>query len=566
MRQMQRLFAIACLVIAGIGVIGCKRMDEPRVITFTASVSLNEGLPDSKALTSKGVKTFAVGERIAIVYTNKSNQTVKAVSAPFTSGSIREGGKRADITVTLSNPKAGGAVTYIYPAAMSKADGSVNYDALATQDGTLATLAASLDLATYSGTLTGDAKLPAFVTLSNQLAIGEFTIKNADGTHEFTADVTRLIVSDGSNTYTVTPASSFGAGPVYVAMRPVGSGKTINFTATVGGYDLVKSVSGQTLVAGGMYPVGLRFGSVIDLSKVTTRDSNDKLYYAAKSGDIITGKFTGGRGYVTVDDGAAITLRGVDYTTPVYGNHAAIHCLGNAGITLEAGSSNKVYACGLSPWPSVYVPADKTVTISGTGELLADASESSGAGIGGGNLIACGNIVISGGVITALSGSYSAGIGSGSSAACGNITISGGVIKEAKRGSSSLNRGAGIGSAWNGSCGNILISGGQIGGTIGSKVYDGAKGGENAAGIGCGYSGSCGAITIGEGIVYIRAAKGTGSNYHIGGPQLQRGTVTVDGEILNDTQLRSGKANFTHIETDFNDSYWNFYAKSGHSL
>ena len=44
---------------------------------------------------------------------------------------------------------------------MANADGTVNYDALSTQDGTEETLYSTLDLATYTGAWTSGTSLPA---------------------------------------------------------------------------------------------------------------------------------------------------------------------------------------------------------------------------------------------------------------------------------------------------------------------------------------------------------------------------------------------------------------------
>ena len=92
----------------------------------------------------------------------------------------------------------------------------------------------------------------------------------------------------------------------------------------------------------------------------------------------------------------------------------------------------------------------------------------------------CGDIVITGGNITATGGYYCAGIGggyynsggSGSHAMCGNITISGGTIV--------------------------------------------ATGGESAAGIGGGYNSPCGVITITTGVTSVTATRGGTSSDVIG--------------------------------------------------
>ena len=116
------------------------------VETLTASLSWNS----TRALTPEGVKTFSEGDKIAVVYTNTSGTKVKAESVALTTDDITDG-TSANFTVTLTNADKTKNVTYIYPAAMAKSDGTVNYDALASQDGTLESLAQNLDYCEFSG-------------------------------------------------------------------------------------------------------------------------------------------------------------------------------------------------------------------------------------------------------------------------------------------------------------------------------------------------------------------------------------------------------------------------------
>ena len=259
-----RQHSIIALVILGVMALGCTKEIPDQVgndgtvipgstgdpVTLTTTVSLG-GTPASKALTAAGVKTFAPGDRVAIVYTNTADATVKAVCEPLTAYDIRDEGKTADLTVTLTEPKPSGAVRYIYPAAMATADGSVNYAALSAQDGTLASLSAALDLALFEGSLTASATLPDKVSLDNPLTIGEFTV--SDGTSDITSSIVSFSVSAGADTYTVSRAAA--AGPIYVAMKPVSG--DLSFTAFDGGLVYEKAVTGKTMAAGSMYPVSI---------------------------------------------------------------------------------------------------------------------------------------------------------------------------------------------------------------------------------------------------------------------------------------------------------------------
>ena len=555
MKQILNRLDLAALAVVGAMTLGCTSLDIPgqtgndeqpvkKEVTLTTTITLG-GSPQSKALSATGAKTFEVDDQIAVVYKNKNGETVKAVSAKLVDNDIHAEGKKANITVTLENPAQNGALRYIYPAAMAKATiatsatiddaGTIDFTNLNEQDGTLETLGSSYDLAVYDGNLTGEATLPASVTLANQLAIGEFTIKNADGSLNITSGIASLTVTDGTNTYEVTPAdpaTGFGDGPIYVAMKPVTNDKTLTFT--IDNNATPKEVTGKALDAGKMYPVGLKFGSSVALSGVVTTDVNGALYYAAQNGDILSGYFSD-VAYVTVADGATVTLNEVKINNPYYCDHAVLHCLGDATIVLADDSYNALYVTG-SYNPAVFVPQGKTLTISGTGELYADCSAGSGAGIGGGydfdtrTSINCGTIVIAGGVIEARGGQQAAGIGTGGCSTCDGIIICGGVITSARGGQQA----AGIGTGYRGTCGDIEISGGQIGGQY-NGWQDGAVGGESAAGIGCGNPGTCGDITIGAGITYVLAQKGKNANNCIGrGKSGSCGTVTIDASLTVD--------------------------------
>lgn len=236
--------------------------DEPQqlekiddVVTQTTTVCL-DGTATTRALTAGGVKTFGVGEQIAVVYENTSDATVRTVSVPLTAADIASGSKSATFTVTLTNPKPNGSVKYIYPAAMAKPDGSENYGALVAQDGTLAYLSSFLDFAKYEGTLTADAKLPtSTVTLTNQLAILALTVKNSDGSSDLTSTITDLTINDGTNNYVVNRTAA--AGPIYVAVKPT-TAANIDVTAFDGTYVYTKSLSSKSYAANNIYNLGWR--------------------------------------------------------------------------------------------------------------------------------------------------------------------------------------------------------------------------------------------------------------------------------------------------------------------
>ena len=173
------------------------------------------------------------------------------------------------------------------------------------------------------------------------------------------------------------------------------------------------------------------------------------------------------------------------------------------------------YVLTSMPYILLNQPTTWEVTITGgtegNGNLFA-ISNGSGAGIGGGYEIPCGNIDIQGGYIAATGGIYCAGIGGGLDAICGNITISGGTVR-AMGGPEA----AGIGGGSNGSCGAITITNGV------TRVYA-TKGGEDAPySIGAGNRGSCVTVSIG-GTVYWEnnAAVDNGARYLASSPLIYR--------------------------------------------
>lgn len=285
MKQAKIFLSMVALAMMGAMMSGCANDDiiaqtpqptgtvEGQTVTMRTIVSL-EGKAATRALTEAGVKTFAVGDQIAVVYKNTSGETVKAVSEALTAADIdASDAHKATFSVSLTSPKASETVRYIYPAAMAAAtvatttatndDVTIDYTKLTNQDGTLPTLASSLDLGVFDGTLTADAHLPASATLTNPLTIGKFTIKANNGTNDLTSTITSLTIGDGTNTYTVSRLAA--AGPIYVAMKPVTSG-IILFTGTDGATNYAKTVPGKNLAENSIYDIDINIINGTDLS------------------------------------------------------------------------------------------------------------------------------------------------------------------------------------------------------------------------------------------------------------------------------------------------------------
>ena len=267
------------------------------VVTMKTTITLDERA-STRALTEAGVKTFAAGDQIAVVYEQESG-TAKAVSVALTDADITNSGKDATFTVTLSSPKAGGKVRYIYPATMvaddvstttPDKDATINYAALATQDGTFATIASNLDLATFDGSMTAQGNLPSTATLENQLTIGKFTIKNTSDA-DITNTVTKLTIGDGSNTYTVNTST---LSTIYVAMKPITSSQTVTVNATAGTNNYYKSVTGKDLAASNIYDITVKVIRKITYLKYTSATDSSYVDVLTTNATIWTGEVTPG--------------------------------------------------------------------------------------------------------------------------------------------------------------------------------------------------------------------------------------------------------------------------------
>ena len=261
MKKTMRYLRLSAFVAAGALLASCAKEEEPVanqeienedvVVTLTTSVSLSENA--SRAITGTGEKTFAVGDQIAVFYTNTSSATVKATSQALTSDDISNSGKVARFTVSLTNPSNTNlSVRYVYPASM--VDDSGEMTSLASQDGTLEGLKA-FDYAEGSGTRTVE-DLPA-IDLTNQLAVGVFTLKNNTGSANLSGITTvKIFSTEGDYTITSTSAITW---PIYVAMKPVAN-KAVSFKASDATNNYWKLVSGATLAANNFYPISVTMG------------------------------------------------------------------------------------------------------------------------------------------------------------------------------------------------------------------------------------------------------------------------------------------------------------------
>ena len=277
MKKTTIFLSIAVLTLVGTLMMGCNKLDDIQPIEEgdVAPVKITLNLDESaqtRALNivgNKGIKTFAVGDKIMVFYEKKwKSQAYRVESAALTAEDITLDGKSASFSVTLpsntnNQPKNGGHVRYIYPAAAAKTSGydpidddhTINFNALATQqDGTLEKLSSCFDLSVFDGTAPALYTLPTEGTLENKLTICAFTLKNSDGSSEITGETT-MIIREGTNVYTVNHWAT--TGPIYVAMRPTDNAN-IDITATTGTNIYTKSLTGKTYLAGNGYDLRLK--------------------------------------------------------------------------------------------------------------------------------------------------------------------------------------------------------------------------------------------------------------------------------------------------------------------
>ena len=398
------------------------------------------------------------------------------------------------------------------------------------QTGTLDGIASNYDYATASGEVTaidGDnitvvdaTTSSATIPFDNQQAIVKFTLKDKATGNPISMKSLKLHDA-GKNIFRITDYLHGGAGTkgditvtraeagseFFVAIKtetewieePVGSGYkdvplSLDLTLTATGdvpADPSVAIDRYTYTKSGVkfYP-GKYYEVTVSMTKLTENVvnmydvgdvwANPGNSYTARTGDVLTGEAqdiddsengieTVKRITINIADGATVTLRNVTIDGSSYSGsstdmHAGITCEGDATIILEGTNTVKGF---YSTYPGIYVPEGKTLTIRGDGSL--NASSSGGAaGIGGGNNLACGNIVIEGGTITAAGYGSAAGIGSGNASSCGDISITGGTVT--------------------------------------------ATGGPLSAGIGGGCYGSCGTITIAKTITSVTATKGNNTS------------------------------------------------------
>ena len=258
-KMMTNIRTLAALLIASATFAACSSDDNTidqqpagqQVYTMTVNAQKGGDAATTRALTLDGKTLNATWATTENIYVKKGDTWATGSLQP------QAGGATATLKGTLSGIEinASDVLTLQFPRS-----GELDYTG---QMGTLADIAAKYDYATATVTVasvsaTGNiVPTEATTTFQNQQAIVKFTlIDKADGTTPLAA--TQLTVSDGTNTYTVTPASA--TSELYVAIPGI-TNQTVTLTATTGSGTYTYEKANVTFTNGKYYAVSVKMAA-----------------------------------------------------------------------------------------------------------------------------------------------------------------------------------------------------------------------------------------------------------------------------------------------------------------
>jgi hypothetical protein len=287
LKTMKHIIWMAALALTAATWSACSNEDEPtaaeqpaqaRTYTVTTTLSPRDGGTTRSTMTDNGDGSISaeweVNDKVYVEYDNggvslsKTDATVTYVD-PTT--------KAATITVTLTNPKNGGSITFGYPYSLFANQKSEYTD----QTGTLADINANYASILGNGTLTVDGSnvtLPA-VTMSPEMCIWKFSF--TDGSSDITSAITKLVIElpSSGQKYTVSPSSQ---GTIYVAMHGAINAKPVSVYAQTATGVYRKTAASVSLASGKTYTsTGLALTSAAaanavagDIGKLIGADGN----------------------------------------------------------------------------------------------------------------------------------------------------------------------------------------------------------------------------------------------------------------------------------------------------
>lgn len=291
-RKMKKnLFRIAALALVGACMTACSSGDDEatnekvnpqpkkdNIVVLKGSLGSAETRSIITEDASGANAIWKSGDLVKIRYEQTPSGYGEAVATISGSGSI------ATYTATLTNPKNGGTIYYVYPASCySSSAGApfISTSGLASQAGTLEDIGNNRNIQTGNSTMniTNNVAVPASnpLKLTPQVCIAKFNLKTllANSAYgEYPA--TKLIVADGTNTYTVTPTAATST--FYVAMLPLTTSTSVTLTATGNTLTAVKNLAPSTVALDASTDVGKIIG--------VERSTNQAKLYTRGTGNL----------------------------------------------------------------------------------------------------------------------------------------------------------------------------------------------------------------------------------------------------------------------------------------
>ena len=343
-KMMTNIRTLTALLIASATFAACSSDDNAidqqpagqQVYTMTVNAQKGGDAATTRALTLSGKTLNATWATTENIYVKKGETWATGSLQP------QAGGATATLKGTLSGIEinASDVLTLQFPRS-----GALDYTG---QVGTLADIAAKYDYATATVTVasvsaTGNINpTEATTTFQNQQAIVKFTlVDKADGTTPLAA--TQLTVSDGTNTYTVTPASA--TSEIYVAIPGI-TNQTVTLTATTGSGTYTYEKANVTFTNGKYYAVSVKMAAA-PLTVEALTAGTVKVNIGDGSGTLSSGmKYSVNGGAKTtittttsiaVNAGDKVRFYGNGTETQVYGHSPEVKIQGDgAGFTCKA--------------------------------------------------------------------------------------------------------------------------------------------------------------------------------------------------------------------------------------
>lgn len=283
MKTMKHIIWMVALALTAVTWSACSNKDalavteepvQPRTYTVTTTLSPKGGAQTRSTMTDNGDGSISaewqVGDQLWVDYCNSTSETPVETTATVTAVDLST--KAATITVTLIDPKDGGAIGFGYPYSLYTGTKKLRTDQIGTLDDINANFASIYG----DGTLTvsgSDVTLPA-VTMEPAMCIWKFSF--TDGANDITSAITKLVIdfpNDDEDPYEITPSS---LGTIYVAIfadSNVINAEPICITAQTSTGVYRKAAASVTLAAGRTYTSTVALSNAL-IGKLFGADGN----------------------------------------------------------------------------------------------------------------------------------------------------------------------------------------------------------------------------------------------------------------------------------------------------